>query len=125
MPRMVLAKDVYQSRLESARKRLDALRADGLFATPSSNLFYLTGIDFHRSERLTAVFLFKDRDPFVLCPAFEEARLRGMSAVDEIHTWGETEDPFRKAAALFPPATGTLGVEPSTAYDDVERLICA
>jgi Xaa-Pro dipeptidase len=48
-----------------------------------------------------------------------------MSAVDEIHTWEETEDPFRKAAALFPPATGTLGIEPSTAYDDVERLISA
>jgi Xaa-Pro dipeptidase len=124
-PPMALAKDVYRSRLESARKRLNALRADGLFATPSSNLFYLTGIDFHRSERLTAVFLFKDRDPFVICPAFEETRLRAMSAVDEIHTWEETEDPFRKAAALFPPATGTLGIEPSTAYDDVERLIGA
>jgi len=122
---MALAKDVYRSRLESARKRLDALRADGLFATPSSNLFYLTGIDFHRSERLTAVFLFKDRGPFVICPAFEEARLRAMSAVDEIHTWEETEDPFRKAAALFPRAAGTLGIEPSTAYDDVERLIGA
>src|ERR1700756_1430800 len=122
---MALAKNVYRSRLESARKRLDSLRADALFATPSSNLFYLTGIDFHRSERLTALFVFKDREPFVICPAFEEARLRGMSAVDEIHTWEETEDPFRKAASPPPSPAGTLAVEPSTAYDDVERLIGA
>src|SRR5712692_1592915 len=122
---MTLRKEVYSNRLAAARGCLASIGADGLYATPSSNMFYLTGIDFHRSERLTALFLFKDREPFVLCPAFEEARLRGMSAVDEIHTWEETEDPFGKAAALFPPATGTLGVEPSTAYDDVERLICA
>lgn len=122
---MALSKEVYRSRLASARERLSALNADGLVATPSSNLFYLTGIDFHRSERLTALFLFKDRDPFVLCPLFEEARLRGMSAVEEVHSWVETEDPFRKAGTLFPAASGTLAVEPSTAYDDVERLITA
>lgn len=105
------------------RERLPAIPADGLFATPSSNLFYLTGIDFWRSERLTALFLFADREPVVLCPAFEESRLRGMSAVSDVLTWQETEDPFEKAAALFPAAAGTLAIEPSTAYDDVERLL--
>ncbi len=120
---MALKKHVYVERLAAARERLGSIGADGLFATPSSNLFYLTGIDFHRSERLTALFLFRDRDPFVVCPAFEEARLRGMSAVAEVHTWGETEDAFGKAAGLFPGRRGTLGIEPSTAYDDVERLL--
>jgi len=122
---MTLDKQVYRTRLESVRERLSSLGAHGLVATPSSNLFYLTGIDFHRSERLTAVFLFKDRQPFVVCPAFEEERLRRMTAVEEIHTWEETEDPFRKAATLFPASAGTLAIEPSTAYDDVERLIAA
>ena len=120
---MTLSKDIYARRLERMRAQLASLGADGLYATPSSNLFYLTGIDFHRSERLTALFLFKDRAPFVLCPAFEEARLRGMSAVAEVHTWQETEDPFRKAVALMPGSRGTLAVEPSTAYEDVERLV--
>ena len=120
---MGLKKEIYLERLADARQRLAAVEADGLYATPSSNLFYLTGIDFHRSERLTALFLFRDRDPFVICPAFEEARLRGMSAVAEVHTWEETEDAFRKAAGLFPADSGTLAVEPSTAFDDVERLL--
>lgn len=102
---------------------MGSLGADGLFATPSSNLYYLTGIRFDRSERLTALFLFRDREPFVVCPAFEEARLRGMSAVAEVHTWEETEDPFRKARQLFPARAGILAIEPSTAYDDVERLL--
>ncbi len=97
--------------------------ADALFATPSSNLFYLTGIDFHRSERLTALFLPKDGEPVMICPAFEEARLRGMSAVTRVVTWEETEDAFEKAARLLPASSGALAVEPSTAYDDVERLL--
>src|SRR5688572_16905134 len=67
---MVLDRDTYRRRLDGMRQRLAGIPSDGLFATPSSNLFYLTGIDFHRSERLTALFLFADRDPVVICPAF-------------------------------------------------------
>jgi Xaa-Pro aminopeptidase len=120
---VALERDVYRRRLESMRKRLTGLSADGLFATPSSNLFYLTGIDFWRSERLTALLLFPDEDPVVICPAFEESRLRGMSAVTDVVTWEETEDPFAKAASLFPAAARKLAIEPSTAYEDVERLL--
>jgi len=117
--------EIYLRRLRTVRERLSQLPADGLFATPSSNLFYLTGVDFHRSERLTALLLFQDRDPVMICPAFEASRLRNMSAVSEVVTWEETEDPFARAGGLFPATAGTLAVEPSTAYDDVERLLRA
>jgi Xaa-Pro dipeptidase len=122
---MPIQPEIYRRRLESVRTRLSPLKANGLFATPSSNLYYLTGIDFHRSERLTALFLFPDAEPVVICPAFEAARLRTMSAVEKVVTWEETEDPFGKAAGLFPASSGTLAVEPSTAFDDVERLMRA
>jgi len=122
---MPTSREIYLGRLETVRGRLRGLSAAGLFATPSSNLYYLTGIDFHRSERLTALFLFPDVDPVVICPAFERERLRRMSAVERIVTWEETEDPFARAASLFPAAAGTLAVEPSTAYDDVERVLSA
>jgi Xaa-Pro dipeptidase len=122
---MNLNRDVYRTRLDLVRRRLPGLGANGLFATPSSNLFYLTGIAFDRSERLTAFFLFEDREPFVVCPAFEAERLVRMSAVAEVHTWEETEDPFALAASLLPATAGVLAVEPSTAFDDVERLIAA
>ena len=122
---MPTKREIYLRRLETVRARLASMSADGLYATPSSNLYYLTGIDFHRSERLTALLLFPDREPVVICPAFEANRLRGMSAVERVVTWEETEDPFAKAASLFPGPAGTLAVEPSTAYDDVERLLRA
>src|SRR6478735_9026144 len=88
---MPVTRDSYVKRIDTLRSRLSSLHADAAFATPSSNLFYLSGIDFHRSERLTALFVFKDRDPVVVCPSGE----------------------------------GTFAVEPSTAYDDVERLLKA
>jgi Xaa-Pro dipeptidase len=120
---MPTKREIYLRRLETVRERLRSIPADGLYATPSSNLYYLTGIDFHRSERLTALLLFQDKDPVVICPAFEASRLRAMSAVGSVVTWEETEDPFARAASLFPASSGTLAVEPSTAYDDVERLL--
>ena len=120
---MKLAREIYERRLETMRSRLASLPADALYATPSSNLYYLTGIDFHRSERLTALLLPRDGEPVVICPAFEEARLRGMSAVSRVVTWAETEDAFEKAAGLLPASAGVLAVEPSTAYDDVERVL--
>jgi Xaa-Pro dipeptidase len=122
---MSVTRESHLRRIDALRSRLASLGADAAFATPSSNLFYLSGIDFHRSERLTALFVFKDSDPVVVCPSFEANRLRGMSAVSEVRTWEETEDPFALAASLFPAGRGTLAVEPSTAYDDVERLLKA
>src|SRR5262252_9072627 len=74
--RMPTNPEIYLRRLETVRARLASLPADGLFVTPSSNLFYLTGVDFHRSERLTALLLFQERDPVMICPAFEASRLR-------------------------------------------------
>jgi Xaa-Pro aminopeptidase len=120
---MPLSKEIYRRRLDAMRARLGAIPADALVATPSSNLYYLTGADFHRSERLTALVLPKDGEATMICPAFEEARLRTMSAVDRVVTWQETEDAFGAAAALLPGSRGVLAVEPSTAYDDVERLL--
>ncbi len=122
---MALDRESRLRRIDALTSRLPSLGADAAFATPSSNLFYLSGIDFHRSERLTALFVFRDRDPVVICPAFEAARLRGMSAVSDIRTWEETEDPFAIASSFFPAGAGTLAVEPSTAFDDVERLLRA
>ncbi len=110
-------------RLKTARAKLAQSGADVLFVTPSTNLFYLAGISFHRSERLTAVLVAKDGDPVLLVPAFEETHARSMTPIERIVTWQETEDAFAKAASFLGTSKGTLLVEPSTAFDDVEKLL--
>ena len=110
-------------RMNLARRRLAETGADALFVTPSTNLFYLSGISFHRSERLTAVLIPKDGDPVLVVPAFEETHARSMTPIERIVTWQETEDAFGKAASFLGGPKGTLLVEPSTAFDDVEKLL--
>jgi Xaa-Pro dipeptidase len=109
--------------LERARRRLQEAGGDCLFATPSSNLFYLTGIRFDRSERLTALVLPRDADPVIVVPTFEEARVRSMISIRSVVAWNEDEDPFKIAAGMLGGARGKILIEPSTAYDDVERLL--
>ena len=111
------------ARLRTAREKLSRAGADVLFVTPSTNLFYLSGISFHRSERLTAVLIPKDGDPVLVVPAFEETHARSLTPIERIVTWQETEDAFGKAASFLGGSKGTLLVEPSTAFDDVERLL--
>ncbi|MGH9443834.1 MAG: M24 family metallopeptidase [Thermoanaerobaculia bacterium] len=116
-------KNPIEERLRTARSRLAQGGADVLLVTPSTNLFYLSGISFHRSERLTAVLIPKDGEPVLVVPAFEETHARSMTPISRIVTWQETEDAFAKAASLLGAGRGTILVEPSTAFDDVERLL--
>ena len=119
----MIDRNALHDRLARARRQLAETGADALFVTPSTNLFYLAGISFHRSERLTAVLLPREGDPVLVVPAFEETHARNMTPIERIVTWQETEDPFRKAASLLGAAKGVLCVEPSTAFDDVEKLL--
>jgi Xaa-Pro dipeptidase len=119
----MLDRQALNERLARARRKLSESGADVLFVTPSTNLFYIAGLSFHRSERLTALLLPLDGEPVLITPAFEETHARAMTPIENVVTWQETEDPFRKAAGFLGAAKGILCVEPSTAYDDVERLL--
>jgi Xaa-Pro dipeptidase len=119
----MIDQNAIRSRLDLARQRLAQSGADCLYVTPSTNLFYLAGVSFQRSERLTAVLVPKEGEPILIVPAFEEARARAMTPLKNVVAWAETEDPFKIAAGRIGGSKGTLCVEPSTAYDDVERLL--
>ena len=120
---VMMDRGAFHDRIARARRKLAESGADVLFVTPSTNLFYLSGISFHRSERLTAILLPKGGEPVLVAPAFEETHARGMTPIERIVVWQETEDPFRKAASFLGAERGVLCVEPSTAYDDVEKLL--
>ena len=120
---MPIERDVYRRRLESMRERLAGAAADGLFATPSSNLFYLTGINFWRSERLTALLLFADGPAVLVTPSFEESNVTRDATVDDVKTWKEDEDPIALAGRLL--AKKAVGFEGSTAFSTASLLTAA
>lgn len=88
------------ARIEQARRLMGSVSADCLFLGPGTNLEYFTGLQWELSERLLGVAIPRDGDPFVVCPAFEEARaweqLSGgpLGPDAAFLTWQEHESPY-------------------------------
>src|SRR5438552_9251985 len=117
-PRLVwgeLSSSDFGSRIARARELMRGAKIDLLFAVPSKNMAYLSKLNTFRSERLTALLLPLEGEPAIVCPAFEEERMRRSSAFNRMETWQESEDPYQLAAGLFKKMNASrVGMEPST-----------
>jgi len=115
-----------EGRLEKARSLMHARKMDALLITAGASLNYFSGLRVgYQSERLFAWILPAAGAPFVVCPAFEEGRIReGLStapdgAATRIHTWNEDENPYDLVARSLKAlglATGTVGIEERTQF---------
>src|SRR6202453_967937 len=95
-------------------------RFEALYVTPGTTLLYYTGIYWWPSERVLALLIPRQGEPLMVCPAFEEARLREQLRWPiEIRVWQEDESPYAIAAKWFGDRgvrTGNVGVEETTRY---------
>ncbi|MCF2136401.1 MAG: Xaa-Pro peptidase family protein [Candidatus Thorarchaeota archaeon] len=85
---------VYKTRIERVR---EALRQNGTpfaLVTPSPNFEYLTGIHYEMRERLIALVLSQDNDPFIVAPSFEVSNLSRMTWIKDFVPWAEDENPY-------------------------------
>ena len=97
-------------RLAHVGKAQSLMRAAGigsLLIEPGASLTYFTGVQWRRSERLTAAVVPANGDAFVVTPFFEEPSVRESLAIPaKILTWQEDEDPL----ALVADALRTRGL---------------
>jgi Xaa-Pro dipeptidase len=95
-------------------------RFEALFVTPGSTLLYYTGIYWWPSERILALLVPRQGDPLIICPAFEEGRLREQLRWPiEIRVWQEDESPYAVAGKWLGERgvrTGKIAVEETTRY---------
>ena len=118
-----------ESRLDRARVLLHANRLDALVLCTGASLFYFTGLHWGQSERFFAWVLPARSAPFVVCPAFEEPRVRErmeakpatlpQAAQTRVHTWNEDDSPYTLLAHALRDAgllTGTLGIDEHTQF---------
>jgi len=86
-------------RMQRLRKARDLMRKNGMGAViveSGPSLDYLTGIQWWRSERLTAAVIPAEGDPIVVTPFFESPSIKEMLLVPaEIRTWQEDEEPLK------------------------------
>ena len=120
-----------QTRLDRARALLRENKMDALVITTGTSLTYFIGFSTYESERLFAWVLPAKGSPFVVCPAFEEERMReGLRAVPDgadtkIYTWNEDESPYNLVARSLKSiglATATIGIEERTQFAFANEL---
>ncbi|MFN4358795.1 M24 family metallopeptidase [Sphingopyxis alaskensis] len=97
-----------------------------LLIEPGSSLVYFTGVEWWRSERLTAAVLTREGEVAVVTPFFEEPSVRESLGIEaEVLTWNEDENPLAAVAAWLGRrglAKGKIGVEETVRYFAVDGL---
>jgi len=107
-------------------RRYDRLRAlareagaSVVFITSGTTSFaYLAGGKVERSERLIALILPVEGEPFLVAPSFEVERMRRQTRLRDVRPWEEHESPFAVArdALGAAHASAKILIEPHTEY---------
>jgi Xaa-Pro dipeptidase len=121
----------FQGRIQLAQRLMTEAKPPfaALYLTPGSSLYYYTGIRWALTERLLAMVIPRQGDPAIVCPAFEEARLRellpGSVGSLEVRAWQEDEDPSTLAAQWLRERglrTGRIAIEETTRFTFYDAL---
>jgi Xaa-Pro dipeptidase len=86
-------------RLSKARALMQRNGIGAVIVESGSSLDYLTGVQWRRSERLTAAVIPAQGDPIIVTPFFEQPSVAETLAVPaEIRTWDEDQEPLKLVA---------------------------
>jgi Xaa-Pro dipeptidase len=109
--------DERKDRVRRAQALMREHRLDAILLEPGSAMRYFSGIEWWRSERLTAVIIPREGDIGVVTPFFEEPSVReSMTFGDDVRTWNEHDDPFGRVAGFLRDRgfeRGRVGLEDS------------
>lgn len=118
--------DERQARIAKAQALMAANDIGALLIEPGSSLIYFTGVQWWRSERLTAAVLTREGEVAIVTPFFEEPSVRESLRIEaEVLTWNEDENPLASVAAWLGKrglAKGRIGVEETVRYFAVDGL---
>lgn len=114
------------ARIAKAKELMRANDIGALLIEPGSSLIYFTGVEWWRSERLTAAVLTREGEVAIVTPFFEEPSVRESLGVPaEVLTWNEDENPLAAVAGWLGKrglAKGRIGVEETVRYFAVDGL---
>jgi Xaa-Pro dipeptidase len=118
--------DERMARIARAKELMRANDIGALLIEPGSSLIYFTGVEWWRSERLTAAMLTREGEVAIVTTFFEEPSVRETLGVPaDVLTWNEDENPLAVVAAWLGKrglAKGRIGVEETVRYFAVDGL---
>jgi len=111
-------------RLAKARSLMARHGIDAIIVEPGASLDYFTGVQWWRSERLTAAVIPARGDPIVVTPFFEKPSVaESLSIPAEIRTWNEDEEPLKLVADFLRSRRArTIGFEATDRFFILDRL---
>jgi len=119
----------HAARIARLQSLLRQRKVAALLVEAGASLEYFTGIRWHRSERTTAAVIPAEGGIVAVTPAFEEPSVRETLKVPaDVRPWKEDESPFDLLAGALRErvnSTGPLGIEGTTRYFIVDRVVAA
>jgi Xaa-Pro dipeptidase len=108
-------------------------KIDAIVLAGGTSLLYFTGMRWGNSERLFAVVIPRNGNPYVVCPGFEEDRAREQLALGplvhtDVATWQEDESPFERVAQGLKDrgiGTGHVGIEETSKFVFADSIAAA
>src|SRR5258705_2370186 len=89
-----LGPEVFARRIERLQAELKTRKYELLVVEPSTNFQYFTGYNPGRSERLILLMIPVTGEPALICPSFEVERIKRNSAISDVRSWEEQDDPW-------------------------------
>jgi len=109
-----------QARIKKAQQLMQSLDIAALVIEPGASMDYFSGIQWWRSERVTALVIPQTGNIAVVCPFFEEPSIRETLAVgDDVRVWQEHESPFIRIKQVLSDrgiTKGNIAFEHSVRY---------
>ncbi|MFT5294675.1 MAG: Xaa-Pro dipeptidase [Colwellia sp.] len=111
-----------ESRIKKAQKLMQQMNISALIIEPGAAMDYFSGIQWWRSERLTALVIPREGKVGIVCPFFEEPSIQESLAINgDIRVWQEHESPFERIKQILLDrgislSKGQIGFENSVRY---------
>ena len=121
-----IGRDERLARVARAQALMAANGHAAILVESGSSLDYFTGVQWRRSERLTAAVIPASGEPIIVTPFFERPSVAESLAIPaEIRTWDEDVEPLKLVADFLRErdvAKGAIGIEETDRYFIVDRL---
>ena len=115
----------FLARIDQARALMGKFNIGALLVEPGASLVYFTGVEWWRSERLTAAVIPREGEIAIVTPHFEEPSVRESLRVPaEVRVWNEDEDPLVTVAGILRDrkVTAPVAVEETVRFFAVDAL---
>jgi len=114
-------------RIAKAQQLMQQHSIAAMVLEPGAAMDYFTGIQWWRSERLTAVIIPQQGEIAVVCPFFEEPSIQeSLQVGNDVRVWQEHESPFEEVKQILidrKVTKGAIAFESSVRYFVLQGLM--